>query len=157
MSKETTAFLKAVALHLNVVFHLAAPSIKIEIGRLCDDLIENDPDGTYASLIHGDLLGELGLEHPEQRLQEILLTIKNNLQVTVVPPMVVGDKIRGGINIGILVAGFQDLISLSSSSYTSQPSGENIPWLEWLIGGGHQILVLNYQIIKNLNAKQKQI
>lgn len=138
---------------LNSALHRAAPAIRQRIQDLCDSLISGTEE--YQSLLNGELLAELGIPDVNRRVENILATIKDNVEVTVIPVQTRGKKLHGGLNIGILRSGYDDILSLSDASYVSLPSGETIPWLQWLIGEGDRIVVLNFQVEYDLSVRER--
>jgi hypothetical protein len=137
---------------LNDAFRRARPAIRKRIQVICDSLIKGSDE--YESLRSGRLLGELGIPDVEARLQSILTTIKKSVAVTVTPVTIAGNKLVGGMNVGILKDSFADILGLPASSYVS--SGRYlIPWLQWLLIDGDQILVYTHEITFDLNTAQR--
>lgn len=138
---------------LNAALHRAAPAIRTRLGGVCESLIARTEE--YSSLLHGALLGELGIPDVESRVDAILAAIKASLSVAVVPVQVVGESVTGGLTVGILRADYEDILGLSSASYVSGPSGATIPWLKWLIGEGDRIIVFDHRVKADLSAAEK--
>lgn len=138
---------------LNLVFKQATPAIKRRLAVVCDSLIARRPE--YASLINGQLMAEFGLTNPQARLDAIVNKIKEGIQVRSTPVKIAGSSLEGGIAGEMLQADFADLLTLSEAKYVSLPSGETIPWLDWLLTQGDQILVFSHRITYDLTASQK--
>lgn len=97
----------------------------------------------YESLINGTLQYEFGITNPAGRLSEILNTIRSGAIVTIKQPKVVSNKITGGVKLQMIQKDFSDLISLGSSSFTSE-KGSQIDWLRWLLLEGDTIIITDY-------------
>lgn len=138
---------------LNAALRLASPVIRRRVGQVCQELIRRTDE--YLSLINGELMGELGIPDAEARMDRILATIARSVEVAVIPVTVQNGKLTGGLLIKMIRSDFEDILQLSGASYVSQPSGETVPWLEWLIGSGDQIVVFTHKIIKDLSDAQK--
>lgn len=139
---------------MNAAMKRAVIDIRSRIQGVCESLIEGSE--TYQSLIQGDLLGELGIPDVEGRIKAIIQTIKDGVIVTSYPAVISQGKLKGGIVIKLLKSDFADILNMPESSYVSLPSGETIPWLEWLLVGGSQIIVFDHHIIKDLNERQRR-
>lgn len=140
--------LDQLANRLTSVFRLAKSGVIVRIQHLCEQLIEQTPE--YTSLLSGELLGELGVPGIKNRLAKILETISKGIDLTVIPVRRVGKSLEGGMKIGILEKDFRDILSLAEAEYVTE-KGETIPWLEWLIVAGDQIIVWGYDVTFDLS------
>lgn len=138
---------------MDIVLRHAAAAIQVDIANLTDQLIKETPE--YASLLSGQLMGELGLADPRSKMNAILAAIRNGIQVWTTPLRVVGRRIDGGLNIGVLTENYREILDLAEASYVSEPSGSTIPWLSWLIGAGDRIIVFNYDVEPALTPAQR--
>jgi hypothetical protein len=111
---------------------------------LCDRLIAGGEGAR--SLISGRLLGDLGLTAPDERVAAVLRAVRDSVKVWAVPARVSGGTLRAALEVGILPSDYREVLSIPEGSYVSPPSGETIPWLEWLTIGGDRILVYNYHV-----------
>lgn len=139
-------------LHLNSVFKRAAGAVKRRMGEICESLIENTEE--YKSLLSGELLGELGIPNVGPRLENILRTIKNSVDVETIPFMKVGDNLSGGIVVKMIKEDFQDILGLPDSHYETEKS-TTINWLDWLLTQGDRIIVVGYDVLMPLKARQR--
>lgn len=104
---------------------------------------------TYQSILHNELHGDLGLVDPEATMNNILQLWLNTIQVTVRPIHLVHDSPVSVMTIGFIQDGFSDVLSLGDAKYVSiNRTGQSteIPWLEWLLTAGNQILVRDYYV-----------
>lgn len=110
----------------------ATPIIKSRIGDLVVQFVQNSPEfkglsGDFAGDVFTDLQAVLGIENPNDVLPEMLNFIKESVNVVIQPR-----------NISITVlneAQQQQMVNEPWAKYVSEPSGETISWLEWLMTG----------------------
>jgi len=146
--------LREAAARLAPAFDRAAPSIRGRVGALARTLIAATPE--FKSLVDGDLRAHMGLADPESALAPVLDAVAAAVFVEVERPRASGVTIAGGISVGVLKSGFDDLIALSGSSYVSPPSGSRIRWLEWLLKAGDRIVIKNYGITFRLDPDERR-
>jgi arsenate reductase-like glutaredoxin family protein len=144
--------LSSLRTHIDVAMRQAAPAIRKRIQDTCTMMIKQTEE--YSSLLSGELLAELGIPDVNRRLEEILKTIRNDVEVIARPVTVKGNTLDGGMSIGIIRSDFSSILGLPASEYISNQK-YRIPWLEWLIAGGDQILVLDYAVTYAINAEQR--
>jgi hypothetical protein len=146
------AILDQLKIKLSRAFQVVVHPIKARLQTLCDTLISSSE--TYSALLSGHLLGELGVPNVQGRMDAIVTAIKNSLEVSYQPVVRRGDNLYGGLAISILRSDFQDVLSLSSASYTTQ-KGQTIPWLDWLIVQGDRIIVIGYDVDLTLTVSEQ--
>lgn len=103
-------------------------------------------DKVYQGLTTGPLGGMLGLPAGQaaNMADAIVAAVVNNMQFNYRPVVARGTKISGGLDIGVLQSDFRDILSLPQSAYSS--GGSVIPWLEWLLLRGDQIIIAGYDV-----------
>jgi hypothetical protein len=138
---------------LNTALAGAAAAVKVRLGDVCESLIERSPE--YISLLSAELKGEFGLRDPSARLNDILSAIKMGIRVDPVRVTLSGTKLSGGMVARMVQGDYRNLLSLAAAEYTSQPSGERIPWLDWLLVGGDQVKVFGYEVFTDLTEIQR--
>lgn len=101
----------------------------------------------YDAIINGPLDAILGLPQDEaaRRVDEVIDTIGNNIDISLEVFKPSGSKIVGGIKIGVLMADFSDILSLPVASY-GDAKGNYIPWLDWLLIKGDSIIIADYEV-----------
>lgn len=144
---------RAMLVTLDAAVRLAVPAIRRRLGEACDVLIEATPE--YASLLGGELLGELGIPEVDSRVRSVLRGVRDGISVVATPLKAPKGRISGGLTIGILRRDFEDLLSLPAASYISAPSGEEIRWLDWLLVQGDRIVVAGYDAFFDLSAPER--
>lgn len=136
---------------INSAVHVAAGNIRRDLLQLIEGLFKGSP--TYQSLISGQLKDELQVPDIDQRLEQILNTLKASLDVSVIPVASVAGSFRGGLNINLIRSGFQDILRLAAASY-DRP-GFAVPWLEWLLMQGDRVILMNYNFQVSTNQVSK--
>jgi hypothetical protein len=125
--------------------------ISKNINRIQIQLIETNlrffkHSDTYQALTIGDLKLELGFPAGQefQIADAIVVAAANSVKVRL-DPFKVGNNITGGLSVSLIRSDFFDLLSLSEANIDIE--GGQIPWLEWLLTQGDQILVSDYSVI----------
>lgn len=148
----TVGILNATRSSINDSLHRAAINIRRDIQKMMDGLLRRSPE--YISLTTGILRGDFGLDDPEVRLDEVLKTLREAVDVSVVPVSTFGKELRGGLNIGMLRTGFTDILNLPGA--TNKTQDIEIPWLRWLLLSGDRILVAGYHITYNISPAERR-
>lgn len=144
--------LNAFTLHLNSVFKRAAGVVKRRMGEICESLIARTDE--YKSLLSEQLLGELGIPNVDEKLSNILKTIKGSVDVETTPITRTGDTLSGGLVVKMIRSDFQDVIGLPDASYETE-KGSTIPWLDWLLTQGDRIIVVGYDVKMPLSSRER--
>lgn len=101
----------------------------------------------YKSLISGDLAAHFGLPISTRKtmVDNIVQKIGNNIEVEHRILKVRSGGFTGGVEIGILVKDFSDILSMSEAFVTTE-KGQVLPWLEWLLIKGNKIIISEHEI-----------
>jgi hypothetical protein len=105
------------------------------------EAIKNQPE--YISLLSGSLKYEFGLPDASSRINAILETIERSLYVEYEQPKITGSNIVGGFLIGIINAGFSDILSLKEATLITE-KGTPLEWLKWLLLEGDKTIIIGY-------------
>lgn len=143
--------LKAVADHLTKTVDKAKSGIVRGIQGVTKTALESS--GTYASLLTGDLWHILGLENPRLSVAAVVKAVCDSVQMTNRGVREVGGRLAGGLTIGIVRAGFQEILGISEASYISPEHGYQIDWLRWLLMEGSHLIVADYQYLGILSPE----
>lgn len=141
-----TAIVKALAGKLDKVFSAAVPGIKQGTAEEVGKAIRVSPE--YTSLLTGELWHQLGIKNPDAATEAIISTIGESIQVVSHGVHARGKQLDGRMTISILRADYGDILGLSESSFTSE-NGFQVPWLQWLLTGGNELLNSDYQFLGN--------
>lgn len=102
---------------------------------------------TYESLANGSLISHFGFRPGEGRssTEAIIAQIAKSITVTTPRFRPFGGGFSGKMTVGVLRDGFEDLLSMGEATITTE-KGQLLPWLEWLVIRGNQIIVSDYNI-----------
>lgn len=140
-----TKILKAIRDEINTAFQKALPSIDIAIKNRSRVFFETSKEAQ--ALINGPLDKHFGIPQGEAsvRVGSIIQTIINNISTRLIKVSVKGKSLTGGIEIGVLQSDFKDVLS-NSEAVIITDNGEKLPWLEWLLLRGDNIIISDHVI-----------
>lgn len=127
------AFNNAVKKHFAAACIQAVPDINKEVQDLCERCIKSTPE--YQSIVSGLLTRDLGLLNPVGRMDDIITVIKQNIQTKFS---------QNTLTVSLIRSGYKDILGVSAASYTS--NRYNIPWLDWLLTRGDDVVVQEYNV-----------
>lgn len=124
-----------------------AQKILPEIQNEVHNRIWNCPEVlSMISDVQGSLRGHLGLENPVDSIGQIIKQWYESIEITVNDIRIFGNRLQGGISIGMIEENYQDVLNLPAAEYISSPSRQIIPWLKWMLISGSGPLVSGYFI-----------
>lgn len=121
----------------------AIPDISKEIKELIAESLRSQPE--YSSLMAGTLRAELGIPDSNsinaviQALIETLDVKKNTITIT-------NSGLVGGFLLTMMKSDDMGGVIYANISSVNDPKGYSLPWLEWLLFKGNEILVKNYKV-----------
>ena len=117
-----------------------------EVLRFYLDLkIYDSPE--YRALNGGTLQGELGVVEYAKATSDILEAIVEAAEIIVIPVTVVSGKLNGGLQCSVLKTKMEEVLGIPLGKFLStnfQGNTTIVPWLEWLLTRGNQIIVIDY-------------
>lgn len=137
---------------INNVFLKAKQSIIQNIKPVVNNAIKSEPE--YTSLISGQLKYELGIASPEI-VEKIVDIWTNNINVVNKPIKISNNKLIGGFSINMIQSDYADVLSSSDAVITDANTGSLVPWLEWLLIRGGDILIADYQVKLGPNPRSR--
>lgn len=113
----------------------------------------------YQELINGDLDGHFGFYPGEgkSRADAIINRVIESMEITYVPFGIRGESYTGGITIKVIKSDFIDILSLTEAFVYNKNTGEDLPWLDWTLKLGEQIIITNHHVAFNISSKQKEL
>src|SRR3990167_10011542 len=131
-----------IAKKMNQVFdykmRFIVPYIKFEVEKA----IINSPE--YQGLLYSrGMYSEIGYPQLRSFLLNMVETIVKNVDIEINKFRVIGERVEGGLNIGILKDDYSDILNLPGGDYSTE-KGENIPWLSWLLFQGTRKVIAGY-------------
>lgn len=146
------SILTAIKTHLDKSFSKARLAVADKVKKAVKSAIESEPE--YQSLISGKLKYELGI--PDSTLITNIVSIwVNNIVVENQPIKISGDEIVGGFTINMIKSDYSDVLSSAGAQITDSNTGSKIPWLDWLLLRGGEILVSNYEVKFGANPRSR--
>ena len=121
----------------------ASRRIKRRLKDIFYDAINDCPEIEQLSGFDGILRKDFGLD--SDPTPEIIDEIVDSAFVEVRRLTRSGNKIKGGLTIGLHPAAYANLLGLPEASQLTE-KGVLLPWLEWLLFKGDQIIVENYGV-----------
>jgi len=132
---------RAIAQHMTEAIYKAAPLIESGLRAVIKEAIMGAPE--YQSLISGKLKPEFGIPDAASKLTTILKVWTQSIVATPTPMKVRGNTLRGGLTIQAIKGDWQDVISLPEARQMTK-KGQALPWLEWLLIKGDQVIIKDY-------------
>lgn len=102
---------------------------------------------TYISLVGGELAAQFGLPvfNRQSMIDAIIQKIADNIKIDVKAYTTFGNNFRGGVTFNVLLADFSDILSMVEAFVTTE-KGTLLPWLEWLLIRGNQLIISEHEI-----------
>jgi len=145
--------LSAMISHLQPAFTKTQQSLQQVLPKIVKDALVLEPE--YASLLSGQLRSELGIPDADSKIDQIFNAWSTNLLVENKPVSIKGSGLFGGFSINIIKSDFSDIISLPAAVVVDNTSGSIIPWLQWLLLEGNQILIRDYKLRMGPNSRSR--
>lgn len=129
---------------INSRFDIAIPNIKKKINIEIAKSIRASE--TFQELVNkGPLQGELGVINPVPALDEMIARVEATTDIRFQRLRTIGTGgLRGKVSFRFINENIDEYIT-QSASFVSQPSGETVDWMEWLLKRGDEIIVRNYE------------
>lgn len=130
---------------LNNIINNSIKNIGKRIRSSLVQYLQQTPE--YDSLVNGELSYHFGIPIGEgqSRLNAILTQIADNIYVKSTLVRKTGAKYSGGFSIRMLRYGFDDILSISAANITTE-KGQVIPFMEWLLIRGNDIIISEHEI-----------
>lgn len=136
---------KDIVTQINDYFQKSVPQIREITSKLLQEYIYKQPE--YRAIVgqSSPLRYELGLITPTARLLKIINTLTRNISVELVPVTVVNNQFVGGIEIRGVISDYSDIINMSEAILVTERR-DSLPWLEWMLLSGGNIVIGNYHV-----------
>ena len=149
ISQKILSVLKS---ELSSAFNKAKSTITQNIKPIIRDSIKAEPE--YTALISGDLRYELGIPNPDI-VDSIIEIWVDNINVNNKPIRIKSNQLSGGFAINMIKSDYADVLSSSNAVIVDSNTGSLVPWLEWLLLRGGDILVKDYEIKLGPNPRSR--
>jgi hypothetical protein len=100
----------------------------------------------YQSLISGQLRKEFGIENVNN-VDIVIDNLIETISVKILPIRTINSGLSGGISIEMIPSDtFGGALSHPSANVIDENKGYTLPWLEWLLLKGADIIIRNYEV-----------
>lgn len=140
----SNSIVKALYPEIKSYFDRVSNNLSSRISNIIIDSIRSQPE--YEALINGSLQYEFGIINPQEKLQQILETIRSGIYIQYDAPSISGNKIKGKFKLEMIRSDFADLLSIGAASFETE-KGVQINWLEWLLLQGDTVIVSDYYFV----------
>lgn len=128
-------------------------SLSKDVKGLLIEALKAEPE--YSSLISGELRREFGISDTSnvniavENIANSIVINKNDIKIN-------NNGLSGGIQINIINnQDYGGALADYSGQVIDNDRGYNLPWLEWLLLRGNQIIVKNYEIKLGKNSRSR--
>jgi hypothetical protein len=123
------------------------------IKNLIIDALKSEPE--YSSLINGELKREFGISDTSN-VDTAIDTIASSVKISKNTIKINNAGLSGGIEISIINnQDYGGALSDYSGKVIDNDRGYSLPWLEWLLLKGNQIIVKNYEVKLGSNPRSR--
>lgn len=142
-SQVRQLILSELARQLRETFVLARPGIINRTKDMVRDALKQEPE--YQSLVSGKLRAELGIAD-SANIDIIVDALVNTLDLITTSVTFNNTGLKGGFVLQMIQSdNISGIIGMDEATVTDN-QGQKLPWLEWLLLRGNQIIIRNYQV-----------
>jgi len=114
--------------------------------------IQAEPE--YRSLLGGELKYQLGV--PDAGIVDQIVNIwSNNIKIINNKVNSTSNGLRGGFSVNMIKSDYSDVLSSSAAKIKDSSTGSVVPWLEWLLLRGGDVLIKDYEIQIGPNPRSR--
>ena len=135
--------MQALVKEVNYVFRNSMGKMLSPIRRIVSSAIESSP--VISSLNGGILRADFGIPKGKDVTSAIVASVANSTVISMKRFSVAGKKISGGLFIHVQPSDFANLLSLSVGEIITE-KGTRLPWLEWLLTLGDQVIIADFGV-----------
>tara|TARA_B100001778_G_scaffold217608_1_gene180298 strand:+ start:5313 stop:5957 length:645 start_codon:yes stop_codon:yes gene_type:complete len=119
---------------------------------LVKQFIQAEPE--YRSLLGGELKYQLGV--PDAGIVDQIVNIwSNNIKIINNKVNSTSNGLRGGFSVSMIKSDYSDVLSSSAAKIKDSSTGSVVPWLEWLLLRGGDVLIKDYEIQIGPNPRSR--
>lgn len=123
-----------------------------QISAIVKQSIKAEPE--YQQLLGGELRYQLGIPNPTI-VDQIVDIWSNNIKIINNRISTTSNGLRGGLSINMIKSDYSDVLSAKAATIIDAGTGSMVPWLEWLLLRGGDILVKDYEIQIGPNPRSR--
>jgi len=138
----TKAILGSIRDYLDPKIKQAASKAAEELPKLVSEALRQEPE--YLSLLSGQLKAELGLASSSD-VEAVIEAISSSIELKTQSLSANRSGIKGGFTINMIRAkDAGGVIGLDIAKINDK--GYSLPWLQWLLFEGNEVLIKNYKV-----------
>ena len=126
--------------------------IEFKIRSLLEDALKNEPE--YSSLINGELRKELGIADVSN-VDIVISHICNTAKIDISRVKTSKSGLSGGILLTVIPRDMGNIVNQSSAMVIDNERGYSLPWLEWLLFKGGDIIIRNFEVQYGVNPRSR--
>ena len=147
------------AMYATLIKRLSSGAIKNAIQKGAQKALEKSLKSQleYLDMVASDgrLRAELGVVNSERVMNSLVRDWVRSTHVQIHRPRILGSSIVGTmISVKAIQADYQDVLERAYASYKTE-KGDTIPWLEWLLTKGSEILVVTHRSMELPTARSR--
>lgn len=128
---------------INNTFNKAIPKITDSIKDIIKQALISEPE--YSSLKAGTLRAEFGIEFPEN-IDRVIDALVSTLEVQKSEIRILRNGLSGGFSLTMIKKDDISGVIYTDIASVIDNKGYVLPWLEWLLLKGNEVLVKNYSV-----------
>jgi hypothetical protein len=133
-------------------FNKSKQDINSALTSLVKQSIQAEPE--YQQLLGGELKYQLGV--PDAGIVNQIVDIwSNNIKIINNKINSTSNGLRGGFSVNMIKSDYSDVLSSSAAKIQDSNTGSVVPWLEWLLLRGGDILIKDYEIQIGPNPRSR--
>lgn len=131
----------------------ALTSIKQDVQNLVKEALIAEPE--YASLKAGTLRAEFGIANVED-VDSAVQAMVNTAEISYNPIKINSNGLSGGFVLTMIKSDdINGIIYSDVATVKDEARGYNLPWLEWLLLRGNEVIVQNYSVNYTSNLRSR--
>lgn len=138
-----SAILDALSSDLSKTISKSISAISTKIKILVKKALQNEPE--YQSLKNGQLRREFGIENTNN-VDVVIDKLIDTLVIDTKTITINSQGLSGGLRITMIPSDFSGVVGSEESVVVDNMRGYSLPWLEWLLLKGSQIIVKDYEV-----------
>lgn len=138
------SILEALSELVNSTIKKSIPELSNQIKEIARSAIKSEPE--YFSLVNGELryhFGIANISNVDTVVDKLVDTLKININPIKISPV----GLSGGFSITMLNSNtFDGVLDSDEAQVKDLDGGYSLPWLQWLLIRGNEIIVKNYEV-----------
>jgi len=152
-SEISKAIMQGLRDHFSQTFSRLPSQISDPIKNIVKQALRSEPE--YTSLKSGKLRYEMGIQDTSN-VDKVIDSLVNTLSIQSNPITYSLRSLSGGFSLTMMKSDdLGGVIGVSEAYVNDTERGYSLPWLEWLLLRGNDIIVYNYQVKMGANPRSR--